>query len=197
MEAALHTHTFNEVKYYLMATPCSACGKGPRTVDATGPPGKAGEPIIVQIHCRSCNRQQGITFCYDHEPPAEEVSAECINPTDEPSRIIDLSQWLGLFYMLAESAWQRDSAPSMRRVDFQAALCLAEALKFYGDDELPPASAFSTAEGIAAFRDHPEKFARQKLRDMQAKLPTLPTMAPRVERDKNVSGHKWWKFWKK
>ena len=43
-----------------------------------------------------------------------------------------------------------------------------------GDDELPPESAFFTEATLSAFREHPQNFPRQLLRDLQAKLPPTP-----------------------
>ncbi|GAG20851.1 unnamed protein product, partial [marine sediment metagenome] len=120
-----------------------------------------------------------------------------ISPTAEPSKIIDLAQWLSLFYMLAESAAEGDSPVATRRRGYQAALCLAEALKFYGDDQLPPASAFFTPATAEVFRQHPERFARQRLRDIQAKLPALSTMAGHVDRDEGAAKKRWWQFWRR
>jgi len=193
----LRAHTLNELRYYLMVRPCPACGKGPRELDLTKPPAAPGQVLTVRVRCNNCKRDEDVHFSYDHELPTHGAGAEIINPTEEPSRIVDLAHWLSLFYLQVESAWREDSRPEVRRAGFQAALCLAEALRFYGDDELPPASAFFTRETTAAFEEHPEKFAKQKLRDMQSKLPALPTMAQRIDRDERTRRGRWWQFWKK
>ena len=120
-----------------------------------------------------------------------------INLTDRPSRLIDLAQWLGLFYHFLETA-DRQSAPAdIRKMGFYAALCLEEALKFYSDNELPPESAFFTPTSQEAFRQHPEKFARQRLKDMRGRLPAIPKMVRRVDMDRQKAGKRWWQFWRR
>ena len=104
---------------------------------------------------------------------------------------------MSLFYLLVESAAKEDAPTATRRTGYRAALCLAEALKFYGDDELPPRSAFFTETSARAFSEHPENFAKQKLRDMQSKLPPIAKMARRVARDEASPRPKWWRFWRR
>jgi len=193
----LEAHTFNEVCYYLAVTSCQACGKGPWEIDHSELPDPATRTTTVEAHCRNCAGRRSFAFTCRHDSPREGPEAETINPLAEPSRIIDLAQWLSLFYLLAESA-AADAAPTAtRQKGYQMALCLAEALKFYGDDELPPESAFFTAATADIFRRHPERFARQKLRDIQAKLPSLSAMAQRLDRERRATKKRWWRFWQK
>jgi len=196
MDAFLESHSLNEVKYYLMVRACAACGKGPRSLQDGGLSGRRDQTVTAVARCDNCGRTQELSFRYECDVPGEGAEAETINPSPQPSRIVDLSQWLSLFYLLLESTWRAPAGPAVRHNGFRAALCLGEALKFYGDDELPPAWAFFSPEGQAAFRDHPEKFARQFLRDMQSKLPSLPKMAQRVDRDNATRNRSWWQFWK-
>jgi len=197
MGEPLRAHTINEVRYYLMVTVCQACGKGPRILDAIQPPGKSGQYARAETHCKNCQDRQDVDFICDEELTPSAPESDIISPTDEPSPTIDLGQWLSLFYLLVETAATETSPPLTRRLGFRAALCLAEGLKFFGpDDELPPESAFFTPDTLAAFRKHPEKFAKQKLRDMQAKLPSMGTMARRVARDEESRRRRWWQFWR-
>ena len=196
MDEPLAAHSFNECRYYLMVTACDECGKGPWEMDSTDPSAPGAGPIAVQARCRHCQRNQRFDFLCESEVPPGGGRDEQINLTDEHSRIIDLAQWLSLFYMLIESAASAEQKPATRRTGFRAALCLAEALKFYTDDELPPESAFFTVKSLAAFHEHPEKFARQKLRDMHSKLPALPRMERSVGRDQRAGRKRWWRFWK-
>jgi hypothetical protein len=199
MDEPLQAHTLNEVKYYLMVTPCPACGKGPWISDATKPAEAIPADAIVDAHCKQCRHRQAFAVACEYSPPETGAGAEVINPDDEPSRIIDLGQWLSLFYMLIESAASQQDPVETRRLGFRAALCLAEALKFYGDDELPPESAFFSPERLETYRKSPENFARQKLRDMQGKLPHLDVMARNVSRDERTqtARRKWWQFWRR
>ena len=153
--------------------------------------------MTVSTHCSRCGCSRTFAPVRRQEARGEGLEAERINPTDRPSRIVDLSQWLSLFHMLLESAASEPSPPAARLKGYRAALCLTEALKFYGDDELPPETAFFSQTTLDIFRQHPEKFARQRLRDMQAKLPSLPKMARQVVRDDRAKGRRWWQFWRR
>ena len=197
MDEPLPARTPNEARYYLMVTRCDACGKGPWIVESQTSAGRPGDAFELRARCRGCGAAKAFRFLREYDVPDDGAESECINPADSPSRLVDLGQWLSLFYLLIETAADDDSGPGVRRSGFRASLCLAEALKFYGDDELPPQSAFFSETTIAAFREHPEKFARQKLRDMQAKLPTLPVMARRIARDERSARRRWWPPWRK
>jgi len=191
MHEPLPAHTFSEAKCYLTA--CEACGGGPWEIESTRPPESSRKTTLVVAHCRSCRARRTFTFLCGPEGAGEVTEDACINPTDAPSRIIDLGQWLSLFYMQAESASSQASASAARRCGRYAASCLAEALKFYRADagELPPGSAFFTPASAEAFREHPEEFARQKLRDMQARLPALPAVARGLPSDRTTGRRKW------
>ena len=190
-------HTLSEVRYYLMVAPCTVCGKGPREIDlAPGAPGP-DRRVTVHTRCRACGDEGQEAFVVTHDASAQGPGAEVINPAGVPSEIIDLGQWLSLFYLLVESASTEESKSAARRDGYRASLCLAEALKFYGDDELPPESAFFSEASATAFREHPEKFARQRLLDMRAKLPSHRTMAGQVARDERAPKSTWWQFWRR
>ena len=193
----LRAHTFNEVRYYLMVTACAECGKGPWEIEETAETRTPGEANVVRAKCRQCGAERDFVFTCDAVLPTRGAQAETISLSDRPSRIIDLGQWLSLFYLLVESASAATSKPATRRDGYRAAMCLAEALRFYGgDDELPPASALFTERSAAAFHEHPENFTRQKLRDMQAKLPSTGAMHRNVNRDEDAAGRRWWQFWR-
>jgi hypothetical protein len=196
MDQPLRAHTANEARYYLMVTPCEACGEGPWEVDETRE-APAGGVTAVRAVCRRCQASREFRFVCERDVPPGGSDAEMINPTDEPSGIIDLGQWLSLFYLLVESASSERSRAATRRIGYRAALCLAEALKFYtADDELPPEEAFFSEATKRIYREHPENFARQRLRDMQAKLPTLGAMARRISLD-HARRRRWWQFWRR
>ena len=189
----LEAHSLNEVRYYLMVSPCPLCGKGPQEI--THPQSvQAGQTSTIQTNCKNCE-QAGEIQVICQTKLGEGYEGDAINPADEPSRIIDLGQWLSLFYLLIESAATDSSRTSARRGGYQGMLCLSEALKFYGDNELPPVEAFFTKTTRDIFHRHPEKFTRQGLRDMQSKLPTPASMAARVASDQQRTSRRWWQFW--
>lgn len=192
-----HAATVNEAKYSLMVTPCPNCGKGPWLLEDADEPSAAGEKLSISARCKSCGREETFEFVCDIA--SRSANAELISSSDSPSELIDVSQWLSLFYRLIERAADENTPPPERRLlGYRAALCLKEALKFYDeDDELPVQSAFLTEAGRCAFREHPESFARGKLLDMQAKLPNLGTMARSVKTDRRKARKRWWRFWQK
>ena len=198
MDEPLRAHTLTEGRYYLMVTACESCGKGPWAITSTEASQEGGKLLTTRARCEQCGSERPFRFLCEGGESQVGSEVERINPTDEPSRIVDLGQWLSLFYMLTESAASDADKVSARRTGFRATLCLNEALKFYGDDELPEESAFFSERTLITFREHPEKFARQRLRDMRAKLPALPKMARSVRRDEQAAKKKtrWWAFWK-
>ena len=194
----LWAHTITEVDYYLMVNPCPQCGKGPMVRTDTSCSPQSGEIVAVEAICNACSARTALRFACENQLPPGGLESQCISPVNQPSRIIDLCQWLSLFYRLIESAAAQVSSYQTRQNGFAAALCLAEALKFYGDDELPPESAFFSPQSLDAFHQHCEKFARQRLRDIQAKLPALPVMAYRLSQDLIPrSKKKKWQFWRR
>ncbi len=197
MNSPLPAQTLNEARYYLKVTACDACGKGPWVLADSSPRPPTTGDVCIHATCQHCGRQHEFSFFCQAASVDHGLEGELINPTDQPSRIVDLAQWLSLFYMLIESASAGDDRAETRRVGYQAAQCLTEALHFYGDNELPDKSAFFTDHTRTIFREHPEKFARQHLRDMQTKLPALGNMANRVAEDGRPAGKRWWQFWKK
>jgi len=197
MDEPLAAFTRNEVWYYLRVTPCPSCGQGPWEVEREEA-GEDGRVVTLLCRCQRCGRQMRLAFtiaCDQAEAPA---AAEVINPTDEPSRIVDLAQWVGLFHRLVEQAAQDASKTHTRRAGFQAALCLAEALKFYpaGRDE-PPETAFFNDTTRRIFQEHPERFSHSRLLELQGRLPALGVMAAHVDRDERGGRRRWWKFWRR
>ena len=196
MTEPLQAYTANEARYYLMVTPCEACQKGPWVPVDPERLKTLGSQATIEATCKSCQAAQTFVFRCDYPPQEGQHDPECLNPTDAPSRIIDLEQWLSLFYMLIEAGASAKTPAQTRLQGYRAALCMAEALKFYGDDELPPLSAFFDERTRTIFRQHPESFARQKLRALQDKLPALSTMSQRIARDQQKAERRWWQFWK-
>ena len=199
----LQAHSWAEARWYLRVTPCQKCSQGPWEIEG-GPEEDAGHTL--RARCLRCGVEKEFTFECPSTPAADAVGpeqieglpVELINPSASPSAIIDVGQWLSLFYHLVETASKAPDKSETRRLTFQAAECLDEALKFYADqEELPPESAFFTEASREAFAKHPERFAREGLRDMRAKLPDLRVMAQRLAHDPEGRREKrWWQFWK-
>jgi hypothetical protein len=192
----LRARTSNEARFYMMVTPCPACGKGPWVLESAQQPGSGS--LSVASHCRACERAETFAFEIAHDTPLSGSESETINPTDQPSEIVDLAQWLSLYYLLLERAFTETDRVISRQSSFQAALCLAEAMKFYTDGkDLPDETAFFSDASREVFRSHPDNFSRQRLSDMQGKLPSLNVMTRRIDRDHWVRQKKWWQFWRR
>jgi hypothetical protein len=225
----LYAHSWAEAYLYLKVTFCPSCSQGPWEV-AAEPPAQAGHCLLAR--CTRCGRKVEFAFCDEQavpegaadsnglpQPPAAstatpeattwEASAgqaeredEVINPTDRPSRILDVGQWLSLLHHLLENATQAIASDKKqtRRHAYQAAMCLEEALKFYTEQsDLPPPSAFFVQPSREAFERVPERFTRQRLLDMRSKLPDIHHMQRRLAKDAAAekTPKSKWKFWRK
>ncbi len=203
----LHAHSWAEAHWYLRVTPCQDCSQGPWEVRAEADQGQGG---TITARCLKCGAEKEFTFQCPPPPEAQDPGAagldqiegmpvEVVNLSSRPSEIVDVGQWLSLFYHLLERASKASNSAETRRVTFQAAQCLDEALKFYGEhEELPPESAFFTAASREAFARRPERFSRESLRGMRSRLPDLRVMAHRLAHDARRPGQKrWWQFWKR
>jgi hypothetical protein len=176
-DAPLVAHSLAEAYLYILATPCGTCGRGPLRGGEAELANRDGEACEVSIAatCGSCQAVTRLQFGLPTPPepiPAQQASA--VNPTAEPSQILDLGQWLTLFRMLTETAGHETSKSGARRLALEAAQCLDEALKFYDDAEndLPPVEAFFGKDSRARFKADPERFSRRRLLHLRSKLPT-------------------------
>ncbi len=205
----LVAHSLAEAYLYLMATPCASCGRGPLKGDdarrVTGS-GSLGEPAQadlwrIEATCGACRAVANPTFqlpdpSQDKAPAVGEApavsEAPVVNPTQEPSRILDVGQWIMLFRMVTEAAAGETDKVQARHLGLEAAQCLEEALKFYDDpdSDLPPPEALFADASKDRFRKAPEQFSRRRLVDLRAKLPSTSVMRSRLSpREKKP----WWR----
>jgi len=140
----------------------------------------AGITVSVVATCASCQIVTQLKFRFSEAPQAVPADqAPVVNSTMEPSRMLDLAQWLTLFRMMTETAGKEKNKIAARRLSLEAAQCLDEALKFYdADNDLPTQDAFFHDGSRERFRDHPEQFSRQRLLHLRSKLPTRGHMRP-------------------
>jgi hypothetical protein len=198
----LAVHSIAEAHLYLMSTPCKLCGTG-RTKCLTGALDPAAGPGVLRFdtQCESCSFDSTIWFRLPAEaepavPEVDELTAARINPTPAHSEIIDVAQWLTLFRIISEAAAAQTEPAESRRLGYEAAQCIDEALKFYTpDNDLPPADALFHEASRRQFRDRPDMFARARLINLRAKLPTLTQMEQRLRSTGQRRPRKWWKLW--
>ncbi len=198
----LVAHSLAEVYLYLMATPCPACGKGPLegadakpVEDAPHSRGASDLRMTVTARCRACDDERAMEFAL---PEGKGTDADggppVFNPTDQPSEIIDVAQWIALFGTITEAAGREGDREQARRLGIEAAQCLDEALKFFTDIEsdVPPPEAFRLESSKATFHEHPQLFSRQRLIGLRAKLPTLSKMRSRAAQP-HAKPRRWWR----
>lgn len=200
-DRSLRAHSLAELYLYLMVTPCPNCGRGPLAGDpAQSPAGGPTGRLAVASTCKSCKH----TFDLEFDLPADSVpnpdaslhSANAvINPTDEPSAMIDVAGWMTLFRTITQAATDTADKAQARHLGLEAAQCLEEALKFYAyDNDLPPVEAFFSEASRQLLRDHPHRFARSRLVDLRSKLPTLDAMQKSLTAG-DKARQPWWKVW--
>ncbi len=189
----LVAHSLAEVHLYLMATPCAGCGQGPLRGGAARPSGDVDDKatVVVDVTCDACKSVSALFFRLpgglapnDAQDPPE------INATEEPSRIIDVGQWLVLVRLLVEEAGQERNKQRARRLGLEAAQCIEEAMRFYDDaqNDLPPDDAFFCAASRTRFHEAPDQFSRQRLIGLRGKLPSFAVMRRTPEKKKP-----WWR----
>lgn len=204
-DETLVTHSIAEAHFYLMATACPSCGQGPLEGEDARPVGASqcplsessreeseGVTVAITVTCGACRSVTSPTFRLPGElvrVPAGETTV--VNPTDEPSRILDVGQWIMLFRMITERAAREPDKIQARYLGIEATQCLEEALKFYDeiDNDLPPPEALFTETSRARFRKAPEQFSRRRLIDLRAKLPSESAMRASL----SVKKKRWWR----
>jgi len=182
----LIAHSLREIGLYLRATACPTCARGPliakKPVDA-GEPSDEGQRrqaanaalVPVEALCRACGATTDWTFSVQRgADPSEGTPGNAINDGDEPSRIIDVGQWIMLSRRFMEDADRETDKVRARNLRIEAGECLEEAVKFYDDpdNDLPPAGAFFHETSRKRLRQAPEQFSRRRLIELRAKLPS-------------------------
>jgi hypothetical protein len=200
-DAPLVAHSLAEAYLYLMATPCHLCGKGPLRGSEARPVEPRREPMAVTITvtCGACQDVSELLFELPHGLGTDEASGPpYVNPTDSPSRIIDVARWITLFRVITEAAARETDKMEARRLGLEAAQCLEEALKFYDDPDssVPPPEAFFHESSRRRFRANPEQFAKERLIGLRAKLPSMSLMRSRLSPSSKTEKKSWWKRWK-
>jgi len=160
-----------------------------------------GPAAALQLvaECGACAKKTRMVLRIDPNDPASYRSEFVqripfvINPTSRASEIIDVAEWLTLYRMAVETAESIRDRSMARAVRIEAGQCVAEALKlFEPDNDVPPDSAFFSAESLERFRAHPDRFARQRLIALANGLPTSMVQPPAPISLNRPPGTKWW-----
>ncbi len=198
----LPAYSIVERHFYLMVLQCESCGKGPFEFVSKerGPDEKVD---IWYVRCKNCN--QGKRLLFDRTSlliEKEEFTKDellAVNPSKSPSRLIDVGQWLAIFYAIISAASQEGDRKEVQRLGYEATLALEEAIKFYqSDNDLPPENSIWTESSQKRFREHPEMFERHRILAMRDKLPTLKVIKNSIEaggKEKSQRKERWWKRW--
>ena len=191
---ALYVHSLAEAYLYLEATPCPVCGHG--VLKASSPRiARTGLTATITSTCTNCGASDlyECTVRRSNLRPEAASLPDCINPTADPSRVLDVGQWLTLYRLKVEAAGQTADKAAARRLLILAGECLDEALRFYPPgQELPPDTAFVRDSSVRAWREDPDRFSRTRLLELRSPLPT-PTPLEYLSPDRPK--RPWWRFW--
>lgn len=208
-ETTIPVHSVQEEYFYMMVNPCD-CGGAWFPADQHIEPADDRVRHRVEAKCSRCGKERGFPFELPGEArPDGPTQVREINPTDEPSRAVDLAGWLDLaqFYLKRIE----DLSDNVRKAQslLDARLCLEEALKFYGpEDEGPPPEALWSKESRKKARRQAETFRRETVEKMLERIPPKDRLervdAPiqkefesglRAEAGRRARRR--WKFWKR
>jgi hypothetical protein len=191
-----------ERHFYLMVLQCSGCGQGPFELVSSERTSDQSQDIWY-IRCKHCKKGGRLLFdrksllIDDATAMTEELPM--ISPAETPSSLIDMGQWLALFYRIIAAASDEKDRKEAQRLGYEATLCLEESLKFYHpDSDLPPPEAVWTESSKQRLKEHPEMFLRSRLLQMREKLPSLQVMRQNLAKSEGHNGRKkkhWWNKW--
>lgn len=176
MYVRLIVHSREEARLYLAVTPCMRCQKGPHEVVDLEPPAQVLEGAEFELYliCAHCGADRREAFVLRRGDQRAALSPTTINPTDEPSKVIDLHDWLTLYAVFMERAASEQQARRIRSLRLRAGECLTEALKFYEDGDQPPPQAGFDAHSRQYLIDNAEAVSRRRILELRAKLPHVP-----------------------
>jgi hypothetical protein len=206
-ETAVHVHSVQEEYFYLMVHHC-ACG-GPWLSESQQVQESGAHPHHrVEAHCFKCQTRRTFLFTLDGHAGSK-APVRQINPTSEPSRALDVAEWMDLAQFYLGRIERLKSSVEKAQSLLDARQCIEEAQKFYGpDDDGPPPTALWSDAGRKKARSQPENFRRAALAAMLEKIPPMDRLrqADKMEQhefEKGVReiarqrvGRKWWQFWK-
>ena len=195
----LAARTIIEPYYFLMVQRCESCGKGPLEACDAQREFHEGVPCRrITAICRACREKSKFLFDVSSCPQEDDSAIDALGPIggSAPSGIVDVAQWLTLFHTIIRAADHSKDKTEARRLGFEAAQCLEEALKFYAPGaELPDEDAFLSRRSYELSRSQPEQFARSRLIGHRDKLPSLDLMRRRLRDSTQPKSRRkpWWR----
>ena len=118
----LRAHGLAEAYLYLKVTPCPDCSEGPWEVQSEAPlpaggPARPGTGCVLHARCHHCGARRDFAFQFPAAPAdGREPWGQPVNPTDRPSEIIDLGQWVSLYYLLLGETQRAGDSPEGGRL---------------------------------------------------------------------------------
>ena len=205
-ETAVHVHGVQEEYFYLMVHHC-ACG-GPWLTESQHVEENGAHPHHrIETHCFKCQTRRTFLFTIDSQANSKEPVRQ-VNQTAEPSRAIDVVEWMNLAQFYLGRIEHLKEAVEKAQSLLDARQCVEEALKFYGPDAdaPPPAALWSDASRRKAAAQ-PGNFRRAAMVAMLEKIPSMDRLrqADKMEQREFEKGimalakqrvGKWWQFWK-
>ena len=191
----IRAHSVAEAYLYLLVQSCPTCKHGSLEPD---PPVLAEETPLVQMTaaCRNCSMCEEYHFQVDGPVSSVDPLSDTgpINSSGQKSEIIDVVQWISLANLLVETGESTPDKTEQRWRKYRAAQCLEEALRFFpADSEVPVETAFFSEKSRETFRNHPQRFTRERVLALRARLPAVGVES-RVSEGEGKR-RSWWKFW--
>lgn len=168
----LEAHSPQEALLYVMICPCAVCGRS--TVSPEAPStSTVGNLLRIIGVCGNCGSSHEYRFAECGGDVSDDPLAQNspINPTENPSLIIDVVQWVSLYAYFADAASRTPDPQESRWRMIRAGECLDEALRFYDDGQLPDESVAFAIGSRELLRKHPSRYRRDHLAGLRQKCP--------------------------
>jgi hypothetical protein len=190
----VRAHSIAEEALFTKLLSCPSCGMGPMRLTMHE------FPCTSYVQCASCGKELRLVsdeslVMNPHYTEALE-SDDCvrilwaqrrISHVQEPSRIIDVAQWLDRCRVCEEAISRHDESSSEEKrekllAEYELVQSAREALKFYSDGgEYPPKSAFFSKRSRAALAGARDRFSRSRIEALLAQYRSLEELEAELE----------------
>ena len=173
--AVLEAHSRDEARQYVALARCRRCRGGPLEPIEFGPADPKSTTLDLTVFCARCGAESQFQFTLLKVSSVAAGGETIFSSFAEPSRILDLADWLTLYALREDAASNAEDRANARNLRLQGTACLKEALKFFGHEPehqpLPPETAFFREESKARFIQNPQHYARERIVGMLSKQP--------------------------